>query len=184
MTATKDIQKVRKNPAGGSQSWVERAELSSINQELNKAQDVEDREVLVVFSLGRETYAVPIEEVREVVSVPNIAPIPQSPEYILGVGNIRGNVIAIADLAKKINPDNTDTAYSDESYVIVLKDNTVQAGMIVNSVPDTVVVRTSQINTSASVIKNLSANDQFIKGIVKLDGKMVILIDILVMMQT
>ncbi|MEQ8471615.1 MAG: chemotaxis protein CheW [Marinoscillum sp.] len=170
------------NPPDGS--WVDKAELSSINQEIREPQQIENREVLVVFNLGNETYAVPIERVREVVRVPNIAPIPQAPEYILGVGNIRGNVIAIADLAKKLNPDNTETTYNEESYVVVLKDDTVQAGMIVNSVPDTIVVRSSQINTSTSVIKNLSANDQFIKGIVKVEDKMVILIDILDMMQT
>lgn len=179
-----NIKSEKTESKGYATSWVDKAELSTINQEIRETREIENREVLVVFSLGRETYAVPIERVKEVVKVPNIAPIPQSPEYILGVGNIRGNVIAIADLAKKLNPDNVNVPYTEESYVIVLKDTVVQAGMIVNSVPDTIVVRTSQINTSTSVIKNLSANDQFIKGIVKVEDRMIILIDILDMMET
>ncbi|HCX21963.1 MAG: hypothetical protein CMB80_19595 [Flammeovirgaceae bacterium] len=164
-------------------SWVEKAELAALNQEIDDKREIEEREVLVVFPLGKEKYAISIEKVKEVVKLPPIAPIPQSADYILGVGNIRGNVIAITDLAKRLNLDYKSDIDLDASFVIVLKDSLVHAGMVVAQVPDTIVVNKSQINTSAAVIKNLSATDQFIKGIVKVDGDMIILIDILEMIE-
>ncbi len=164
-------------------SWVEKAELAAFNQDIAEKRQIEEREVLVVFPLGKEKYAISIEKVKEVVKLPPIAPIPQSADYVLGVGNIRGNVIAITDLARRLNLDyNTDIDLAS-AFVIVLKDPNVHAGMIVAEVPDTIVVNKSQINTSAAVIKNLSASDQFIKGIVKVDGEMIILIDILEMIE-
>lgn len=162
-------------------SWVERAELSAINDEILEGNDISEREVLVVFPMGNERYAISIEKVKEVVKLPPIAPIPQSEDYILGVGNIRGNVIAITDLSKRINAEVSDDYDLESAYVVVIKDSVVHAGMIVKEVPDTIVVDKKQINTSAAVIKNLAAEDQFIKGIVKVDGDMIILIDILEM---
>lgn len=168
-------------PQGSSSSWVEKAELAALNQDLAEKREIEEREVLVVFQLGKEKYAISIDKVKEVVKLPPIAPIPQSEDYILGVSNIRGNVIAITDLAKRLGLDLENSIDLATAFVIVLKDAIVHAGMIVSRVPDTVIVNKSQINTSAAVIKNLSASDQFIKGIVKVDGEMVILIDILEM---
>lgn len=162
-------------------SWVEKAELAALNQDLQEKREIEEREVLVVFPLGKEKYAISIDKVKEVVKLPPIAPIPQSAEYILGVSNIRGNVIAITDLAKRLGLEYETEADLATAFVVVLKDSIVHAGMIVSEVPNTVIVNKSQINTSAAVIKNLSAADQFIKGIVKVEGEMVILIDILEM---
>ena len=162
-------------------SWVERAELSAINEEILEGNEVSDREVLVVFPMGKERYAISIERVKEVVKLPPIAPIPQSEDYILGVGNIRGNVIAVTDLSKRINAEVSNDFDLETAYVVVIKDPVVHAGMSVREVPDTIVVEKKQINTSAAVIKNLAAEDQFIKGIVKVDGDMIILIDVLEM---
>lgn len=179
--ATGNNIKTKEASASAAGSWVERAELSTINQEINEKKEIADREVLVVFPMGKEKYAISIEKVKEVVKLPPIAPVPQSEDYILGVGNIRGNVIAVTDLARKLNPDIASEVDLDTAYVVVIKDPQVHAGMIVSQVPDTIVVEKNQINTSASVVKNLSADDQFIKGIVKVDGDMIILIDILEM---
>ncbi len=166
-----------------SAGWVEKAELASLNKEITEKRELEERDVLVVFPLGKEKYAISIEKVKEVVKLPPIAPIPQSEDFILGVGNIRGNVIAVTDLAKRLNLDNEADIDMTKAFVIVLKDANVHAGMIVAEVPDTIVVNRSQINTSSAVIKNLSAADQFIKGIVKVDSDMIILIDILEMIE-
>ncbi|MFH6984276.1 chemotaxis protein CheW [Marinoscillum luteum] len=164
-------------------SWVEAAALGKLNQEISETGAVEKNEVLVVFPVGRERYALPIEKVREVVKAPKIAPVPQAPDYILGVGNVRGNVLAVIDLEKRINPKAPAMEGLEEAFIIVIKDDTYQAGLIVRQVPDTLLVQSSQINTSAAVINNLAPEDHFIKGIVKKDKSMIILVDILEMIE-
>ena len=61
----------------------------------------EDQVMLVVFPVGDEEYAMEIDEIKEVVPAPKLAPIPQTEKYVLGVGNVRGTVLAILDLAIK-----------------------------------------------------------------------------------
>ena len=56
---------------------------------------------IVVFRLGQEEYGLPIEQIKEVVITPNITRMPQTPAFVKGVANIRGNVIAILDLEEK-----------------------------------------------------------------------------------
>ncbi|REE00998.1 chemotaxis protein CheW [Marinoscillum furvescens] len=161
-------------------SWVDAA--SNTQSDTQEAEVVE-QVVLAVFPIGREHYAIPIDVVKEVVKTPQIAPIPQGPEYVVGVANVRGNVLAMIDLRTKINPNDALTP-EGQQYTIVIKHKTIQAGLLVNTVPDTLKVEVEKINTSAAVIKNLSVEDVFISGIVKADdGPMIILIDLFEMIQ-
>ena len=56
---------------------------------------------MIIFKLGKEEYALHIDQIKEVVLTPGIAKIPQTPDYIIGVANIRGNIISIVSLNTK-----------------------------------------------------------------------------------
>ena len=69
--------------------------------------DISRRIQLIIFKLGTEEYALSIDQIKEVVLTPRIAKMPQTPSYIKGVANIRGNIIAILDLEQKFGIEQT-----------------------------------------------------------------------------
>ena len=128
---------------------------------------------LVVFAVGAEHYALPIDQIKEVVVTPNVARIPQTPDYVKGVANIRGNVLAIVDLEKKfgVTPP-TDVL---PRYTLVLESAELHVGLMVRNVPNTLSVAQSDIDPSPNLIGE--GEEQPIAGIVKHANRMIILID-------
>lgn len=154
-------------------SWVDHAATTSMDQSRSKQQKVE-MSSLVAFSVGTENYAVPIENVKEVVPTPHISPLPQSPDFVRGVVNVRGNVLAIVDAHYKKEQQPTP----EGGFVIILKDDQFRAGLLVHQVPQTLILPSAQINRSASVLKSLSENERYIVGLVKHEDKMIFLVDL------
>ncbi len=81
--------------------------LEEIKEEVTNAQEEKaksgKRVQLIVFKLAGEEYAIAIDNIKEVVLTPGVAKIPKAPDYIKGVANIRGNIIAIMDLEDRFN---------------------------------------------------------------------------------
>lgn len=154
-------------------SWVEQAERTRIDHAVVLDEGEKTRPI-VVFQVGKITYGVEIGDIREVVKTPRIAPIPQTPDYVIGAGNVRGNVLAMIDVEHRIE----GSSGQPKEYVMVLNSTTTLIGLLVQKVPDTIMVKNKQISRSASVIQNLGREDKYITGLVKLDDKMIFLIDI------
>ena len=141
---------------------------------------------LIVFKLGNEEYALHIDQIKEVVLTPGIAKIPQTPEYIMGVANIRGNVIAIVDLEKKFNLLN-EGGVKDKNhgnYTLVVESNSFKIGILVKEVPNTLTISESNIDKSSTVLQYTNLDEECIKGIVKSGESMIILIDMIKMMES
>jgi purine-binding chemotaxis protein CheW len=149
---------------------------------------------LIVFKLGQEEYALPIDDIKEVVLTPKISRIPQTPFYVKGVANIRGNVISIIDLEERFNLVQHDDAYLDEealkeaqenisaNYTLVIESKQFKVGILVREVPNTLSIKSSEIDNTTSIIQHTSLNEEAINGIVKLGDRMIIMIDIIKMM--
>ena len=123
-----------------------------------------------------EEYAVSIDLVNEVVKAPPIAPIPQTPEFVLGVANIRGNVIAILDLGAKMGFSH-DRNKAD-GYVMVIRNDDFEIGLMVDQVPDSIPVKASQVDQSSSVMVTPAQEHGYIKGIIKTGDRMIISVDL------
>jgi purine-binding chemotaxis protein CheW len=135
---------------------------------------------IVVFRLGHEEYALQIGQIKEVVQTPSITSMPQSPEYIKGVSNIRGNVIAIVDLEERFGLKSKDADNVSGKYTLVVESEEFKMGVLVKDVPNTMAIAESAVDQSL-----MSNDDQsYIKGIVKLDKRLIILIDIFKVMTT
>lgn len=152
-------------------SWVEQAEKTRFVDDAAKRIE---RISIVVFEVGGEEYAIPIAEVKEVVKAPHITPLPQTPKYMLGLCNVRGNVVAAIDAQLRIA---ALPAPDKNGFLIILKDSEIKAGLFIRQVPNTILVAADQVNRSASVIKSLETSDQYVKGVIKLDEKLIFLID-------
>jgi purine-binding chemotaxis protein CheW len=136
---------------------------------------------LIVFRLGSEEYGLTIEQVKEIVIMPNVTRIPLTPPYVKGVANIRGNILAIIDLAEKFglnNPEAEPAAETTRSYILVMESENLKMGILVKEVPSTLSVTSEQIDQSPSVIQDSSSEGNYIKGIVRAGSRLIILIDV------
>lgn len=133
---------------------------------------------IVVFKLGQEEYGLSIDQIKEVVITPNITRMPQTPPFVKGVANVRGNVIALLDLEIKFGLSQpADTADRRNNYTLVIESDEYKMGILVREVPNTLSI------SSATIERSVFAGDQvgeqsYITGIVKLDKRLIIMIDI------
>lgn len=132
---------------------------------------------IVVFKLGNEEYGLHIDQIKEVVITPTITKMPQTPSYVKGVANIRGNVIAIFDLEERFNLTRTIQDRGSK-YTLVVESEDVKMGLLVTEVPNTVSVNASDLDESVGIINDSNAESNYIKGIIKAGDRLIILIDI------
>lgn len=157
--------------------------LQSINQEVSSATGTTlDSLMLIVFSVGKEEYALAIDMVSEVVKTPPITPIPQVPDYIKGVTNVRGNVVTILDLALKLGFSHDEKR--EPNHLMVIKSEEFRVAVGIDQVPNTLMVDKSEIDHSSEVMLHSTLDEVYIKGVIKKGQRMIILIDILEMMET
>src|SRR5690606_473033 len=126
------------------------------------------------FSLGLEGFAIPLLQVRELISVPETTPIPYSPAHFLGIMNLRGQVISVVDLRKKMKlKENEDHA---ENAVIIIEIGGVNMGVVVDSInkvlafPRTDIAKVPEIGTQV--------NSEYIDGIFKNGDELVVILDL------
>ncbi len=152
--------------------------MAENTQAADKSKDNTHRTMqIVVFKLGNEEYGLHIDQIKEVVITPNITQMPQTPTYVKGVANIRGNVIAIFDLEGRFNLTRTIQSQGSK-YTLVVEGEDVKMGLLVNEVPNTVSVNRSDFDESIGIINDAHAETNYIKGIIKTGSRLIILIDI------
>jgi purine-binding chemotaxis protein CheW len=134
---------------------------------------------LIVFKLGTEEYGLHIDQIKEVVLTPGVTKLPQTPPYIKGVANIRGNIIAIVDLEQKFGLGSGITSSVEQgNYTLVIESDEVKLGVLVREVPNTLSVANSEVEDASNIIYDANAEQSYIKGIVKKDNRLIIMIDI------
>jgi purine-binding chemotaxis protein CheW len=134
-----------------------------------------DKELQVVgFRIGRETFGVPISMVREIVRVPEITSVPNAPDYIEGVINLRGRIIPVVDLRKRFGERQVET--SKKNRIVVVEMETRLIGLVVNSASEVLKIPPSEIEAPHNLFQEGELN--YITGVGKLKGRLVILLDL------
>lgn len=127
----------------------------------------------VTFHLNDETYGVNVMAVKEVLRCTDIAPVPGSPDYVLGIINIRGTVISVINTRRRFGlPDREST---DNTRIVILEIGKYVVGIMVDSVAEVVYLRQSEIETAPNVGKDDSG--RFIQGVCNKDGELLILVE-------
>lgn len=140
---------------------------------------------IIVFKLGEEEYALPIDQIKEVVLTPRIALMPHTPPHIKGVANIRGNIIAIMDLGQRFNLEhNKDENSKKFNYTLVVESDEYKVGILVKEVPNTLTVNITDIDEYSNFIQYSASHENCIIGVVKHNERMIILIDMLKLMES
>ncbi|SDH70900.1 purine-binding chemotaxis protein CheW [Vibrio xiamenensis] len=144
--------------------------------EVEVRKDTSNDEVLqwVTFQLEEETYGINVMQVREVLRYTEIAPVPGAPDYVLGIINLRGNVVTVIDTRSRFGL--MEGEITDNTRIIVIESEHQVIGILVDSVAEVVYLRSSEIDTTPSVGTDESA--KFIQGVSNRDGQLLILVDL------
>jgi purine-binding chemotaxis protein CheW len=129
---------------------------------------------IVVFELNAEQYGVNIAVVESIIKMQPITQMPHAPAFVEGVTNLRGKVLPVIDLHKRFNlpPRPADK----NSRIIVFGVNGTGVGMIVDGVSEVLTIDEDTVEPAPAITTTLES--QFITGIAKLDGRLVILLDL------
>ncbi len=148
--------------------------LSNFQNKTSKITQKEEKQ-FIVFTVCGEKFGVDVRQAREIIPSTDFTRIPNSPEFVMGVINLREEIIPIIDLKKKLrlstkNPDNLD-----EKVIIVELDDTL-IGMQVDSVSELMRLYTSDIAEPPKIVKGI--NRDYLSGVGKLGDKLLILLDL------
>ena len=129
---------------------------------------------LVGFQLGDEEYGIDILKVQEINRVTEITKIPQSPEFVEGVINLRGNVIPIIDLRKRFHMPEREHDRQTRIVVGEIEGRTV--GFIVDAVSEVIRLPANSVEPPPKIVADQQV--EYIKGVGKLDDRLLMLLDI------
>jgi purine-binding chemotaxis protein CheW len=129
---------------------------------------------VVGFRIGNETYGVRIASVREIVRVPEITTVPNAPETIEGVINLRGKIIPVMDLRKRFG--SAPTQPDKKNRILVVELDNKMLGLIVSSASEVLKIPPSEIESPGSVFAE--GESSYVTGVGKLKGRLIILLDI------
>ncbi|SPF41707.1 Scaffold protein CheW associated with MCPs of class 34H [Syntrophobacter sp. SbD1] len=132
----------------------------------------------LTFKLEDEVFALDIGKVREVLDFTLIAKVPQTPDFMLGVLNLRGNVVPVVDMRLKFAMTRTETTVNTCIIIVEIEidgENTV-LGALVDSVQEVMDLEPDQIEPAPRIGTRL--NTKFIKGMGKRDNHFIIILDI------
>ena len=128
----------------------------------------------LAFILNNETYGIEILRVREIIGLMDVTTVPQTPEYMKGVINLRGKVIPVIDLRLKFSM--LEEEHTQETCVIVVEVNNTSIGIIVDSVSEVMEIKSGEIEESLSFGQGIETD--YIMGMGKVQKKIIILLDI------
>ncbi|MFH1577800.1 MAG: chemotaxis protein CheW [Candidatus Omnitrophota bacterium] len=130
---------------------------------------------LVVFKIGDEEFGVDISQVREIVRLLEITYMPKAPEFVEGVVNLRGQIVAIIDLAKRLGITSRPRGETTRIVVIEIGENIV--GMIVDSVSEVLRLSAKDIEDVPGLIET-DVPENYMRGIGKLTDRLLVLLDL------
>ncbi|MBI5282218.1 MAG: purine-binding chemotaxis protein CheW [Candidatus Solibacter usitatus] len=132
----------------------------------------------LVFHLGREEFGVHVLKVREIMGLQEITSVPQTPEFVRGVINLRGKVIPVIDLRRKFRME--DVEYTQRTCIIVLQvameSGALLMGAVVDGVSEVLTIQENEIEDTPQFGEEMTT--PYILGMAKVKGKVKILLDI------
>jgi purine-binding chemotaxis protein CheW len=138
---------------------------------------------LVTFQLGEEIYGVDILDVKEIVRVQEVRPIPNAPAYVEGIFNLRSEIIPIINLHKRffikkplISEDAASKADALLSGFVILDIDGLKLGIIIDRVSRVVTIDKSERQPPPQMLSGIGA--EYIEGVVRQDGGYLIILDI------
>lgn len=146
--------------------------------EENNVEIIDNISTFLSFKLGKELFAVNVAKVLTILELRPITKVPNSPNYMKGVINLRGNVLPVIDMRLKFKMESTE--FTKNTCIIVLSvivdEEEVQLGMLVDAVDRVLEIKDDEIEESPSI--GTKYKTEFIQGMYKLDNGFIMLLNI------
>lgn len=131
-------------------------------------------EQVVVLELAGEAYGVEIGRVQEIIRMQSITTIPNGPEFVEGVTNLRGRVIPVLDLRKRFGLPQSEATRRSRIVVAELGEHTV--GLVVDGVSEVLRVSSDLVEPPSTLVASEDA--AFLRGVAKIDERLILLLDL------
>ncbi|MAI62177.1 MAG: hypothetical protein CBB87_06750 [Micavibrio sp. TMED27] len=138
------------------------------------SQSVDADRQYITFTIGTEEYGTPILTVQEIRGWMKTTPLPNTPDYVRGVTNLRGNIVPVFDLRSRFSGENTDV--TDRHVVIMAEIEGRTIGLLVDAISDILTIDEAKIQPPPTT--NLIIDNQYLDGLVASDERMVALINV------
>ena len=142
-------------------------------EEETKTKGTYDEKQVVIFNLGNEEFGVDINDVREIIKLEDITKIPNTEAYIDGVINLRGKIIVIIDLAKKLSLKTNER--NKDTRIIVIEVQNSSVGMVVDSCNEVLRISTENIEKAPDIVTK-KVESKYIEGVAMLKERLIILL--------
>ncbi len=136
--------------------------------------EIDNKTKYLCFILYDEEYAIDIKDIKEIINLQEITEVPRAPKYIKGIISLRGVIITIFDLRKRLGFQ--ERKYGKDARIIVVSINNAQIGIQVDSVTEVLWISEREIEPPPPVIGGIES--EYLKGIGRLKGRIVILLNL------
>ena len=126
----------------------------------------------LIFKIGNESYGIEIKHVTEIIGMQGITPVPELPEHIKGIINLRGQIIPVMDVRTRFKMPQID--YDDRTCIIVVDVENVSIGLIVDIVSEVITIEEENVVQPPG---NTRKNNRYIKGIGKVASDVRLILD-------
>ena len=127
----------------------------------------------LTFVVGEEVFGIPIRYITEIIGIQPITKIPEAPEYIKGIINLRGKIIPVVDVRLKFKKEPID--YTDRTCVIVIETEELIVGLIVDRVAEVLTIDDADISPPPNIRTGIK--NRYLLGIGKVGGEVKLLLD-------
>jgi len=145
-----------------------------IQEELLEEEEDTQEGKFLTFQIGKEEYGIEIKHVTEIIGIQNITDLPDMPDYVKGVINLRGKVIPVIDVRLRFSIKERE--HDERTCIIVVNMDNTSVGLIVDQVSEVVDIADKEIEPPPRVQKN--AGKRFIQGLGKIGSAVKILLDV------
>lgn len=125
------------------------------------------------FHLNNEWYGIPIEFVQEIAPLLRITPVPATPDYVSGVVNLRGEVVAVVDLKRLLELPTAGTQVA--SHILMVRFEEITMGFLVDDVADMMEIALNKLEAPLATIS--AANAALLRGVIQQNGNLLVLLD-------
>ena len=138
-------------------------------------ENIDDKEIQwVTFHIDNEVYGIAVMQVMEVLRYVDLTPVPGAPDYVLGIINLRGNVVTVIDTRKRFALPSKEV--DDMTRIVIIESEGQVLGMLVDCVAEVVYLRESEIEMAPNVGNEESS--RFIQGVHSKGDSLLILVDV------
>lgn len=148
--------------------------MGDLEEKITEFEEDTQKDKYLIFSIGNEYYGIDIKYVIEIIGIEPITEVPELPDYIKGVINLRGKIIPVMDVRLKFKKEPKE--YDDRTCIIVVDIEDISIGLIIDRVLEVVNIDEGNISPPPKINSNKDNANRYIKGIGKVQNEVRLLI--------